>query len=178
MSRKNVTEEKIQETSISNTSENNPLEESNTQEKEIDPIVEQFLEDNPKLGELVSQHPEIRSTLTIEASSFSGPLPHPRILKEYNDVHEGFAERILVMAEKDADHIRKMQATALDAKKLEITMGQIFAFIIGIVALLCGTYIAVNDHPVAGTLIGTGGVIGLVSAFILGRSNSKKPESK
>ncbi|HFE37670.1 MAG TPA: DUF2335 domain-containing protein [Gammaproteobacteria bacterium] len=173
-----MTEEKTQQANISNTSESNHLEDSNTQEKEIDPIVEQFLEDNPKLGELVSQHPEIKRKLTIEAFSFSGPLPHPKILKEYNEVHEGFAERILVMAEKDADHIREMQAAALGAKKLEVTMGQIFAFIIGIVALLCGTYIAVNNHPVVGTLIGTGGVIGLVSAFILGRSNSKKSKSK
>lgn len=76
------------------------------------------------------------------------------------------------MAEKDSEHIRNMQRKALDAKIREVTLGQIFAFFIGVIALLCVTYISVNDQPIAGTLIGAGGVVGLVSAFIIGRAKS------
>ncbi len=33
-------------------------------------------------------------------SSYSGPLPPPEVLSGYENVKEGFAERILVLAEK------------------------------------------------------------------------------
>ncbi|SDY86339.1 DUF2335 domain-containing protein [Nitrosomonas sp. Nm33] len=160
---------------ISESSANNKLNKNSEQgNNEIDPAVEKFLQDNPKLGELVREHPEIKQTLTIEASAFSGPLPHPAILKQYDAIQPGFAERILVMAEKDADHIRSMQQKALAAKKQEVTLGQVFAVSIGIVALLCGAYVSVNSHPLYGTLLGGGSVIGLVTVFILGRSKSKE----
>lgn len=38
------------------------------------------------------------------AEFHSGPLPHPKILKEYNDLVPDAAERILQMAEKSQAH--------------------------------------------------------------------------
>ena len=81
------------------------------------------------------------------------------------------------MVEQDAEHIRDMQRGALSAKRLEVTLGQIFAFLIGSIALICGTVIAISGYPIPGAIIGTGGVIGLVSAFLLGRSKARHNQS-
>ncbi len=137
--------------------------------------IEKILEDHPKLGDLVDDDPDVKEQLSIiiEESRFSGPIPHPDILKGYNEAQEGSADRIMTMAEKDAEHIREMQRRVLSAKKTEVILGQIFGFVIGVVALLCGTWIVISGYPIVGGIIGSGGVIGLVSAFILGRSKKE-----
>jgi len=44
-----------------------------------------------------------------ESTAFSGPLPPPDLLLEYDQVAPGLAERIVLMAEKEGDHRRTMQ---------------------------------------------------------------------
>ncbi len=48
----------------------------------------------------------------------------------------------------------------------ERRLGQVLGFSIGIAALACGTYASVNGAELAGGLIGGGGIIGLVGAFL------------
>jgi len=61
---------------------------------------------------------------------------------------------------------RKVEILTLKTETLEIRLGQIFGFLIGITTILSGTYAAINGEEIAGSLIGTGGVIGLVTAFM------------
>jgi uncharacterized membrane protein len=51
----------------------------------------------------------------------------------------------------------------------EIATGQICGLTIGVVAICGGVYAAVNGAQWTGGFIGGGGVIGLVTAFIVGR---------
>ena len=60
--------------------------------------------------------PTDRSFLLLSAEKFDGPIPHPSILKGYNDVVPGAAERILAMAEKTR-HIPMLSIIALIATK-------------------------------------------------------------
>ncbi|MDE6052372.1 MAG: DUF2335 domain-containing protein [Lachnospiraceae bacterium] len=69
-------------------------------------------------GELEAQSREveiIRREMRQVVSEFSGPLPPPNIIKGYEDILPGSAERILAMAEKQSEHRqfmeRKMIAT-------------------------------------------------------------------
>lgn len=55
-------------------------------------VLEQIIEEKgPYLAEVVQR-------------SFSGPLPPPDLLREYNQIVPGLAERIARMAEKEQDH--------------------------------------------------------------------------
>lgn len=40
----------------------------------------------------------------VESMSYSGPIPHPMLLKEFNDVIPNGADRIMAMAEKQSEH--------------------------------------------------------------------------
>jgi len=42
----------------------------------------------------------------LTQQQFSGPVPHPQILQGYDQIIPGAAERILRMAEEDAEHQR------------------------------------------------------------------------
>lgn len=54
-------------------------------------------------GELISEAISYRST------RFSGPLPSPETLHEFEQVLPGLAERIVRMAEQEADHRRLVE---------------------------------------------------------------------
>jgi uncharacterized membrane protein len=49
----------------------------------------------------------------LTQQQFSGPVPHPQILQGYDQIIPGAAERILRMAEEDAEHQRKIEKTAI-----------------------------------------------------------------
>ncbi len=63
--------------------------------------------------------------------------------------------------------IESLRNEAKDTKR-----GQFCGLLIGLTALLAGTYTSINGYPWAGSFIGAGGVIGLVSAFVVGRKNA------
>ncbi len=60
---------------------------------------------------------------------FSGPLPSPEILKEYNEILTDAAERIFKMAEKAQDHYEVTERKIVDLEIKKVSRGQIFAFI-------------------------------------------------
>lgn len=112
--------------------------------------------------------------------SVSGPLPPPFILEQYDQIVPGAAERIIAMAEKQAAHRQAMEKKLLEAEirdlksqRAEARLGQVFGLVIGVVAILSGAVVATvsvgTAGQISGGLIGAGGVVGLVSVFVLGR---------
>lgn len=113
----------------------------------------------------------------IQHPNYEGPIPHPSLLKEFEAMKPGLAERIIVMAEQEAQHRRAMEQKVLDAqiddarkyRRTELT-GQICGLAIGLAAIFAATYAGIHGAQITGSLIGTTGVTGLVTAFILGRT--------
>lgn len=122
---------------------------------------------NKKKQKQQPDHPKvIQQSKSIH---FSGPIPPPDILERYDQISPGSAERILAMAEQEAEHTSKIESTLVQQRGREVFLGQIFGFSIGIISIAAGAYIVISGHPVSGAVIGSVGVVGLVSAFIMGR---------
>lgn len=109
--------------------------------------------------------------------AYQGPIPPPVILAQYDQIQSGLADRIMKMAESETAHRQSIENRAIDAdivfKGKEYTerrIGQFLGFCIGTAAIFCGSYTAIHGQPLVGGLFGTGGVLGLVTAFIYGRS--------
>ncbi|MBI1739603.1 MAG: DUF2335 domain-containing protein [Acidobacteriales bacterium] len=49
----------------------------------------------------------------VEVSRFSGPLPHPEDLAKYEQVLPGSADRIIRMAERQAEHRQNLEKTVV-----------------------------------------------------------------
>ena len=144
---------------------------------------------NNKTSFPANQRNPQNNTISIEesliAEQFEGPLPHPSILANYNSIQKGFADRIVSSFEKETNHRHEMDKKLLDsaiqAQKYEATearLGQIFALLIGLSAIFAGSYTAIKGFPIPGTFIGTTGVAGLVSVFILGRNNQNNDNNE
>lgn len=100
-----------------------------------------------------------------------GPLPSPETLEQYSKIIPNGAERIMIMTEKQSDHRMYLEKKVISGQMLQSNIGQILAFLIGIAALSASVYMVVNGHDWSGTIIGGGGIVSLVTAFIQGRRN-------
>ena len=72
----------------------------------------------------------------VAASAFSGPLPPPNILEQYNKVIPSAAERIFQMAEKEGEHRRYIEKKLVDSQANQVNRGATFGFMLGVLALL------------------------------------------
>jgi uncharacterized membrane protein len=99
----------------------------------------------------------------------AGGFPDPELLAKYNTALPGSAERILAAFEEESKHRRKLEADALAARVADTRRGQFFGLLIGLSAVISGAVTASLGQEWAGAFIGGGGVIGLVSVFVIGR---------
>lgn len=119
----------------------------------------------------------IRAVLGIsirKASSFSGPIPPPELLKGYNEVVKDGAERIVIMAEKQSNHRMKLEDHAIREELKQSRLGQVFGFVLGIVGLLLAAILAILDHETIAGIFATTTILGLVTVFVLGKKAQKK----
>ena len=131
---------------------------------------------SPLTAAVAATMPLVYSTQIALAQS-SGPLPPPEFLRQYEALQPGTADRILKMAEDEANHRRKMEAEVISiqgrdqcAYRRSELLGQVFGLAIGISAISGAVIAAVHGAQIAAAFIGTSGVTGLVTAFIVGRN--------
>jgi uncharacterized membrane protein len=113
-------------------------------------------------------------TAEINVASFSGPLPPPALLAQYNDVIPNGADRILTMAERQSAHRERLEARVVDGNVANQTRGSYFAFIIMLVAILCGFYLIHEGKNAAGLTSIIVAVGGIVSVFFYSKLEQKK----
>ncbi|HGW2956440.1 TPA: DUF2335 domain-containing protein [Raoultella ornithinolytica] len=137
--------------------------------------IEGELVENPVVLERLLERPQIRAI--VSRTVFSGPIPPPSMLREYNEIVRDGAERIMARSEKEQAHRHDMQSKSILGNISKDKRGQWMAFTITIAILIIATIFAWKGNTVfAGTLI-TIDLIGLASVFIMGRTTTK-PQSK
>ena len=95
-----------------------------------------------------------------------GPLPHPAVLQQYDDVVPGAAERIIRMAEQQAMHRQELESSVIRTDNLKSFLGMIFGFVIALVGFGGGIYAAFSGQPFWGGAVSIGTLASVVIAFI------------
>lgn len=103
-----------------------------------------------------------------ELSSFSGPLPPPEILRKFDEVVPGAAERIIKMAEMQFAHRTELEKKVITSDIAQSKRGQILGFGIAIVGLVVAGWISIYGNEWAGGIIGVGTLASLVGVFMYG----------
>jgi uncharacterized membrane protein len=112
-----------------------------------------------------------------------GPIPPAEDLEKYESVHKGFADRLLIMAEKEQHARIESNRTIIENAKQEsiqrnknLKRGQLFAlFSIIILTALC-VYIAYLGDTDSAKWIVVSGIVGVVGLFITGRITNRKQQ--
>ena len=103
---------------------------------------------------------------SIQKESFSGPLPHPRILKGYDDINKGFAERVLKMAEDEQRHRHHYDEEILKSTKSADKRGQWMGFSIAIVFGVAATWLGLTGNQVVASILGGLDIVSLVTVYV------------
>lgn len=116
--------------------------------------------------------------LVVEQELFLGPLPHPKHLAEYAKISPDIPERMMRMVENQSEHRRKLEA-ARDESNLKLeARGQVFGFVIAIIAVIGGVYLMANGQSLEGAATAIPPVAGLVGLFLWVRRERKQELKK
>lgn len=97
------------------------------------------------------QHePGSRGSVQISRAEFSGPIPPPALLDQYNQVLPGLAERLIVMAEQQSASRRAIEKRLVWASTRHEMLGLIFAFLFAVGTLTAGVWLVYTGHSAEG----------------------------
>lgn len=107
---------------------------------------------------------------------YQGPVPKPEDLQKYEQIQQGFANRLLTMAEKEQEERIKLNNKIIEENtKINILndnsrkRGQLFAFLsIIAISFLCA-YCVYNGSSIDARYIAIGTIVGVVGLFITGK---------
>lgn len=122
---------------------------------------------------------EVKAAIMMLQEEYSGPIPHPSAMREYEAILPGSADRILVMAEKQQEHRMEMEKKAISAQLSHNKRGQIFGFVIFFISIVVAIVFAarLDMKEFAGIFLSVT-MISLISIFVLGKRDSNKDLSK
>jgi len=138
----------------------------------VDPELESARDDSER-----SAQEERRTTAELRITTvqqFSGPLPHPDLLKGYNGAFPGCAERVMAMAERQSAHRQQLERIVVEGNCNAQTRGQWFAFILAFVIICGGVYLLAKGKSVEGFAAIIFAVGSLIAVFIYGRTEQRK----
>ena len=103
-------------------------------------------------------------------SEFSGPIPPPSIIRGYEEILPGAADRIMRMAENQSAHRQNMESKMIGTESRDSLLGIIFAFTLGIGCIAAAIIIVVsvpqNAGAISSALIGVTGIGSIIATFI------------
>ena len=90
--------------------------------------------------------------VSVEASSFEGPIPPPALLEGYERVTPGAADRILSMAERQAAHRQELEKTVTERSLANEDKGIRYGFILSFLLMAFGFFLILRGKDAAGYL--------------------------
>ena len=131
-------------------------------------------------GQVSALNAEVHS---VEFSAYSGPLPHPDILRSFEEIVPGAAQRIFVQFEEQSTHRRTMEADVISSGAFSQRIGSISASLIGLIGVGGGLWLAHEVKSLVGLTALFGTLTGLITTYLYKRKrqdqerdNKQKPQ--
>jgi uncharacterized membrane protein len=110
-----------------------------------------------------------QASVTVQRTHYEGPLPKAEELQRYEQALPGAADRIITMAEKQAEHRRGLENRIADSNIAREKDGQrlgagLFVFTVGV-----GAFLITQGFGTAGLVAIVGAATSAVTVFIVGK---------
>lgn len=116
----------------------------------------------------------VATAIALRSEHYEGPLPPSHMLREYEEILPGSADRIIRMAERQAEHRQGIEKTVIACKSRSETLGVVFAGLIGLSAIAGGVFLIAIGRGVEGLVAIITAMGSLVGAFVYGTRSEKK----
>jgi len=134
-----------------------PIDPSPLDEDELQEVAESFVE-------LLETRPEVLTF--IGSKFFSGPLPPPDLLKQYDEVVPGFAATIVNQFVAQGDHRRQMEKAVILSDVARANWGLAAGFLLAFIGIIGSLYIINTGRTTAGITAFIVSLAPLVVAFL------------
>jgi uncharacterized membrane protein len=116
--------------------------------------------------------PATQTQVQVAQRFYTGPIPEPEALAEYERINSGLANRIVTMAEKEQGHRHRIENRRNWAQISITLLGQILGFLISVLTIGIGGLLLYNDKQLGGFVSLVSGVVMLAGAFIYRRTRA------
>ena len=134
-----------------------------------------LIEINNIVDEVERLPQEQRQVVLQKLEIYQGDLPHPDILKGYQDLDSDAAKKIIDNGIAESQHRREMEDKYLSGNIASHKLGQLFGFIIALVVIIGGIYLIATDKQIAGSILTGTTALGVIGLFT-GNSQNKNKE--
>lgn len=111
-------------------------------------------------------------------AQYSGPIPDAESLAKYGEVIPDAPERILRMAEKQAEHRQFIEKRVIGSDLNRAYLGVACAFVISMTVILTGFYLVLHGQSIPGTIFTGLGLASLAGTFIYGTQSRKEERQR
>ena len=132
---------------------------------------------NPTQEEEVMTLQQIEEQLSLLRESiyaYSGPLPHPQLMREYNEIVPGSAERFINNLENEQKTRLSLNKTSTINTIIMGYIGILFAFLSVILISGLVYYSILKGFDKTATALGIGAIASVASVFVFFRRNKRK----
>lgn len=105
----------------------------------------------------------------ITGVQYSGPIPPPAMLGEYDKIVPGAADRMLKMAELQEAHRHSLEKAHVHGNLISQYVGQVSGLLIGLAGIGSGTFLLYSGRSLEGFGAMFGPLAGLAAVFLIGR---------
>ncbi|CAD5285282.1 MULTISPECIES: DUF2335 domain-containing protein [unclassified Imperialibacter] len=127
-------------------------------------ITKQIRQQFPKLGG--NEARKIVQIVSQQVSIRTGPYPSPEDYDYYNEIDPDLTGQMKRMVLEEQKHQHNLDEKHLDKDFLLRRTGQVFAFILCMIALIGGFYTVLQGFEIGGAIIGAVGLAGIVGQFL------------
>jgi len=107
--------------------------------------------------------------LTVQQHETDSPIIPVAQMRELNEFKPEAVDWIIQQTQVEAEHRRKESHHVNTLVFITMTLGQVFALVIGLAGTGCGSYVALHGQPWAGATIASLSLTGLAVVFITGQ---------
>jgi uncharacterized membrane protein len=159
---------------------------SEKEEEKEDNLLPANLNDGPleealsaKLAEIVPAPKKKEAARAVREviASFQGPLPHPSILQRYDEISQGAADRIIMMAEREQVHRHSWEKRALNADVMYSMMGMLAGWTTAIAIAIGAVIAAAYGQTAVGLALAGVSATGMVWKLVQGRSQQSEKQA-
>lgn len=137
------------------------MSEQNNNDLAVGKVIKE-VNQNPNIPDQVKH--EIISTIT-SFSAFSGPIPPPEMLAQYEKIFPGAAKQIVSMAQAQSNHRMAIEKKAITSATIDSKIGMIAGLIVALALIGASLKIITTGHTLSGFTVIVGTLAAIVYSF-------------
>ncbi len=110
----------------------------------------------------------------VARSMFSGPMPPPELVREYEAILPGAAQYFFASLERQALHRQQLEQKVIAANISNERRGMWLAFTLAVIAIVCGTLLIHENRDPQGLSLIVGTMVSLCAVFVYSRSKARR----